>query len=728
MGPSYLRHFQKNIFIHYLVLLLVLLIVAVIPRVAISEPVHAFFADEYNPSVNIPTGNRILEIDLDTMTLVNSLDVPGLGGHHSDNTFNSKIYAVPKDSGFINVIDLSKDQSGATSIKIKKRINLIHKPRSGDAYNKKFNVVLMAASNRPMGSFINVETDEVVGTIGESIDCTLTDGSRLLSHSDANTIQGATKYHCRHSDHGGNQISGHPYWLTPDHAAIIDRSNRLIAVYHVWQDGSLLKSRIVNYLQTRTSVHQIVPRDRTSLPLSQQADFYAVEEGKHANASDYSGGIPHALIKMKLTDSGLQLVSRMSLQRTEVLPKAKADRIINACISNYRNTNNYRNGRTIEQAYNDLFRAEGITRSRDQDPLNHFPIDCFYPGIPGGHNADFAPNNKHIYVPMAGGALSIIDVNRWKIVNNVDIGFRSGPGHVCFSQKHNLALTANHGSSLVRVIRNINSNRPRIAQRVILPFTHEGTSNTFQAHSCYIDEREDYFYNFWTDGGVFFKIDLNKVKNATTNPINDALVDWIYTGGAPIQGSYISLNNIKLSNSNVPFSAHHDFATSNNGSSVTINVLQNDTGNNLELSAVDPANNGSVSIVGGQLRYTPNSTYKGTDAFWYGITSAASNEWKWALVTVKVNSSTSSPPLKAFRDVISTSSSAAITIDVLANDTGTGLSIGWHDDPVNGRIRKSNNKFIYTPNAGYSGVENFWYELVSVSGQTTWGNIVITVR
>jgi hypothetical protein len=278
-----------------------------------GDEVHAFFADEHNTAPSSPTGNRVLEIDIETMSLVNTLDVPGITNHHSDNGYNSKLYAVPKGSGYVNVVDLRKDEYGATSMELTKQVDLIHMPRSGDAYNEKFDVILMAARNRPMGSFINVNTDEVVGTIGENVDCELTDGTYLLDHADANTISGATKYQCEHSDYGGDQISGHPYWLTSDYAAIVDRTNRQISVYYVWEEGDQLKSRLVNHLKTRTSIHQIVPRDRTSLPVSQQADFYAVEEGNRGGYDTY--GIPHALIKMKLTQDGLEFIKRIDLAR-----------------------------------------------------------------------------------------------------------------------------------------------------------------------------------------------------------------------------------------------------------------------------------------------------------------------------------------------------------------------------------------------------------------------------
>ncbi len=702
---------------------------------AVGDKVHAFYADEHNDTPTSTTGNRILEIDIENMSLVNELSVPGNLGHHADNGFNSKIYGVPKGSNYVNVIELRKDQNGTTSMNNTKQIELIHKPRSGDAFNDKFNVILMVARNRPMGSFINVDTDEVVGTIGENVDCRLTDGSMLLSHSDANTPAGALKYQCVSPTHGGDQVSGHPYWLTSDYAAIVDRTNKQISVYHVQQVGSNLVSTLVNHLATRTSIHQIIPRDRTNLPAAQQADFYATEEGEHVNGNDYSTGVAHALIHMKLTTNGLELVKRMDLQRTQVLSKTKADRILNACISIYRSTftqsiniasagNGHNPDR--ESRYASLFRDEGITRSTVQDLGNDFPVDCFYPGIPGGHNADFAPNNVHVYVGMAGGATSIIDVDRWKIANNVDIGIRSGPGHTCFSDKHNIAITTNHGVSFVRTIMDIKQVRPFSKYYLPLPFTREGLISTYQSHSCYVDDSEDNYYNFFTDGGVFYKMDLAAVAANTQNGNRNMVVDSLYTGGIPIQGSYIYVKNIKSNTPTPVFAANNDSAVSD-GSAVDIDVMSNDTGDNLVLEYADGANNGQVAIVNGKVRYTPNSGFTGTDGFWYGISSPGL-AWKWAFVDVTVNSVTPPPStLKAINDTATTSPGGSVTIDVLANDSGTNISLGTIDSAWTGTITRSGNNVVYTAAAGYTGTVDFWYSVVDSAGNDEWAKVVVTI-
>ena len=83
--------------------------------------------------------------------------------------------------------------------------------------------------------------------------------------------------------------------------------------------------------------------------------------------------------------------------------------------------------------------------------------------------------------------------------------------------------------------------------------------------------------------------------------------------------------------------------------------------------------------------------------------------------------------LNAVKDV-AISNGSAVNIDILANDTGSGLSLGWIDTPNNGSVEVLNNKLVYTPNPGFSGEEDFWYELKDATGNNAWGNIIITVN
>ena len=85
------------------------------------------------------------------------------------------------------------------------------------------------------------------------------------------------------------------------------------------------------------------------------------------------------------------------------------------------------------------------------------------------------------------------------------------------------------------------------------------------------------------------------------------------------------------------------------------------------------------------------------------------------------------PKLKAVNDTVSAISGATITIDVLANDTGSGLNIGWFDAPANGTVQLSNKKLVYKSNPGFTGVDSFWYEARDALGHSEWANILVTV-
>ncbi len=84
--------------------------------------------------------------------------------------------------------------------------------------------------------------------------------------------------------------------------------------------------------------------------------------------------------------------------------------------------------------------------------------------------------------------------------------------------------------------------------------------------------------------------------------------------------------------------------------------------------------------------------------------------------------------LKALKDIVLTKAGMPITIDVLANDIGTGLTIDMFETPNNGSASISNSQIIYAPNAGFSGLDKFRYKVMDSSGQSAWGEIEIIVR
>jgi hypothetical protein len=674
-----------------------------------TDKVYAFIADEHNTTPTTPSGNRTISIDIENMRIVQEIEVPGLLNHHADNSFNSKIYSVPKGSNFFNVVNLTKDESDVPTMELTTQVDLIHSPRSSDAYNQKYGALLLTAKNRPMASFIDVETNQVLGTIGENVDCILTTGEELLDQANPNSHENATKYQCKHTDYGGNQISGHPYWLTTDYAAIVDRTNRQISVYKVWEENDKLRGKLVNHLPTRTSIHQIIPRDRSQLPKSEQADFYAIEEGSP------SQGIPPAVLKLKLTTKGLILEKRVNLGRTQKLwgwENDPAENLTQYC-SNIESEG--RDDATRYYDYEYLLLWYGLEYSPDEAWNIEKPIACMDPRTQGAHNADFAPDNEHLYVGSKEGSMFIVNVDRMKVIHNIDTGSGygkgSGSGHTTFAKDKNIAIVTNHTAPYLTAI---NTKTQKKIKDIPLPFSRENIFNSVVSHTSYIDDKEQYYYNSWTDGGIFFRVNLDTLD-----------VDGsVYTGGIPIHASYISTNRIDFKATQTPLTVQNDNARSD-GEKVIIDVLANDSGDDLVIEDVSKAENGQVTIVDGKVEYTPNARFSGTEKLWYYVDDSYGTT-KRGLITITVEATNPVTPIEAYSDS-ATTTGETVSIDVLANDKGMGLDFGTIYNGYYGTVKNNSGILEYTPVADFSGEDFFWYEIIDSNDQHAWGRVTITV-
>ena len=99
----------------------------------------------------------------------------------------------------------------------------------------------------------------------------------------------------------------------------------------------------------------------------------------------------------------------------------------------------------------------------------------------------------------------------------------------------------------------------------------------------------------------------------------------------------------------------------------------------------------------------------------------------------QINSATNTPPSNApvaTDDAASTAAGTAVTISVLANDTGTNLAVASVTTPANGttRITSNNGSVVYTPDSGFSGTDTFRYTLRDGSNRTDTGTVTVTVR
>ena len=150
--------------------------------------------------------------------------------------------------------------------------------------------------------------------------------------------------------------------------------------------------------------------------------------------------------------------------------------------------------------------------------------------------------------------------------------------------------------------------------------------------------------------------------------------------------------------------------------------LTNDTqGANIRIASVQnpTAQSGSATISGSAINYRPATGFTGTDTFTYTITDGIST----ATATITVNPTS----LNAADDTTATTAGAATTIEVLANDTGVGLTVTQVSTPTHGVATLSGNIISYRPNADFAGTDVFTYTITD-GASTATSTVTVTVK
>ncbi len=166
--------------------------------------------------------------------------------------------------------------------------------------------------------------------------------------------------------------------------------------------------------------------------------------------------------------------------------------------------------------------------------------------------------------------------------------------------------------------------------------------------------------------------------------------------------------------------APDDAANTVTDQSVLIDVLANDTGTSLAITANTNGSNGTVAPEAGELRYTPTAGFSGTDTFEYTTEDASGNEIT-ATVTVYVH------PV-AVDDSVTTPACTAITFSPTANDDGSDLEVTTISTPAHGSVViNSDGTVTYTPEDGFSGIETLTYSVADGDALTGAATITIAV-
>jgi hypothetical protein len=182
---------------------------------------------------------------------------------------------------------------------------------------------------------------------------------------------------------------------------------------------------------------------------------------------------------------------------------------------------------------------------------------------------------------------------------------------------------------------------------------------------------------------------------------------------------------------NRPPVAANDAATTNEDAAVNINVKANDSDPDSDPLTITGVTQGTKGVVGtnadGTVRYTPNANANGPDSFTYTVSDGRGGT-ATATVQVTINPVNDAPV--AADDSVSTRLGTPVAISVRANDSdgdGDPLAVTATTQGANGTVvRNADGTVTYTPNAGFTGTDQFQYTLSDGKGGTDVG--VVTVR
>ena len=185
-----------------------------------------------------------------------------------------------------------------------------------------------------------------------------------------------------------------------------------------------------------------------------------------------------------------------------------------------------------------------------------------------------------------------------------------------------------------------------------------------------------------------------------------------------------------------PVRANNDTGTTDNETSLILDVLANDISNNnstLAINTLTASSYGSAIIVLGQIKYTPLSGFTGTDTFIYEVKDTNGNtDSAEVKVIVSATAPLNSPPV-AVNDsfIVDIATQSSILLDVLANDSdpnGDSLTIvSVVEAPGGAYSVSSDNKILFIPSPIINEIAGIPYTISDGNGGTTTAKFTVNI-
>jgi large repetitive protein len=192
---------------------------------------------------------------------------------------------------------------------------------------------------------------------------------------------------------------------------------------------------------------------------------------------------------------------------------------------------------------------------------------------------------------------------------------------------------------------------------------------------------------------------------------------FTYTVTNPAGGTSTATVNV-----NVGGKVADDSFETSAGKSVSGDVSSNDriASGGIYSKATSPSKGTAVMNSNGTVTYQPNAGFSGTDSFTYEVLNTDGTT-STATVTIRVG------PKVVDSTVLATGSATGI-----ANQSGTsapGAVCSLATKPAHGTVvLKPDCSYVYTADAGYTGQDEFVYNVTNPDGLTSAGTITLNVR
>ena len=214
------------------------------------------------------------------------------------------------------------------------------------------------------------------------------------------------------------------------------------------------------------------------------------------------------------------------------------------------------------------------------------------------------------------------------------------------------------------------------------------------------------------------------------SPTDPRYPDWFGCGVLDANKALITNPPPAGGEPNNPPVAVDDSASVSENGSVFIDVLANDTDpddDGLSVSDVGTPSHGTAAVEpSGEVLYTPNPGFTGSDSFTYDVTDGLASDTGSVSVSV---GAVNDPPV-ANADSASTSEAWPVTVNVLSNDTDPDdnpLTLDSVTQPGHGTAVIDGNAVEYTPAPGFSGADAFTYVVSDGQGGTATGSVNVSV-